>query len=161
LRKYVDDKDLLFACYDALLNKSNSVELATTSMSTPSPQHPDPPHSLDTPTLVPDDTQDPLRDVLLPNDNDNALPATSSPIPIPSPPTSSPLPSPITTDSWFPAEKLTACKVRQGHKWYRVKWLDGSPPSWQTAENVSPALRQAYHIQHTLLGKRRKRPLRA
>ncbi len=42
-------------------------------------------------------------------------------------------------------------------KHYLVKWTDGSTPSWQPTENVSPALKEAFHRTRTQSNTRRKR----
>jgi len=61
------------------------------------------------------------------------------------------------SSDWFPATKLTACKIRSGKQFYKVHWSDGSSPTWEPAQNVTQALIDAFHVTHTWNGKRRKR----
>lgn len=58
---------------------------------------------------------------------------------------------------WFPASKLLACKVQNGRRMYRVKWDDNRfQPTWEFEENVTPALKDAFHATFTWAGKKRK-----
>lgn len=58
---------------------------------------------------------------------------------------------------WYSVDKLLKSKWISGKKHYLVKWTDGSTPSWQPTENVSPALKEAFHRTRTQSNTRRKR----
>ena len=64
-----------------------------------------------------------------------------------------------TPDVWKPVECILATKVMNSVRHYRVKWADGTPPSWEPVQNISEALLRAYHVTHTKTGKKRKCPL--
>ncbi|KAL3882070.1 hypothetical protein ACJMK2_028445 [Sinanodonta woodiana] len=58
---------------------------------------------------------------------------------------------------WYIVDKLLKSKRTSGKRHYLVKWSDGSTPSWQPNENVSQALKQAFHSKRTQSNTRRKR----
>ncbi|KAL3873091.1 hypothetical protein ACJMK2_036250 [Sinanodonta woodiana] len=54
-----------------------------------------------------------------------------------------------TGTGWYLVDKLLKSKWISGKRHYLVKWSDGSTPSWQPTENVSQALKQAFHSKRT------------
>ncbi|VDI77535.1 Hypothetical predicted protein [Mytilus galloprovincialis] len=48
-------------------------------------------------------------------------------------------------DVWYEAIKLLKLKWITGKKYYLVQWKDNSDPSWEPQENVSQALKIAFH----------------
>ena len=60
-------------------------------------------------------------------------------------------------DEWRQVERLLATKMISGVRYYRVKWTDNTPSSWEPVQNISQPLLHAYHITHTKTGKRRRR----
>jgi hypothetical protein len=73
-----------------------------------------------------------------------------------------PTPQPVHTlpqnsqNEWREVERL----IKEGKKWYRVKWKDKSPSSWVLEEDIDDNLKREFHIKHTYSGRRRKRPHR-
>ena len=61
------------------------------------------------------------------------------------------------SSQWYDAEKLTGVKMFRGKRHYRVVWKDRAfPPSWINEDDVSEALKRAYHIKRTKTGLLRK-----
>ena len=61
------------------------------------------------------------------------------------------------TDNWHTARRLLGVKTERGKKYYRVEWEDpSSKPQWIIAENVTPYLKEQYHIRRTQTGLLRK-----
>ncbi|VDH94133.1 Hypothetical predicted protein [Mytilus galloprovincialis] len=60
-------------------------------------------------------------------------------------------------DQWYEAIKLLKLKWISGKKHYLVQWKDNSNPTWEPQENVSQALKVAFHSEkaHKRLKKRR------
>ena len=64
-------------------------------------------------------------------------------------------------DGWYEALRLLKHKRISGKTHYLVEWADGSKPTWEPADFVTPALIQTYHIRLTqkrAAPKRRKCP---
>ena len=57
---------------------------------------------------------------------------------------------------WHDAEKLLGVKLQNGRRYYKVKWTDGSKPSFEHEDDVSEFLKREYHKTHTLSGSKRK-----
>ena len=59
----------------------------------------------------------------------------------------------------YEVQKLTGCKTMWGEKHYRVKWKDYNinEATWEPASALPPEIIQEYHIEHTSLGRQRKR----
>ena len=50
---------------------------------------------------------------------------------------------------WFSVDKLLATRVRNKVREYKVKWSGDFPPSWVRSNDITPALKQEYHINRT------------
>jgi len=60
-------------------------------------------------------------------------------------------------DTWHEAEKILSMRRKGKDVFYRVKWLDSQyQPSWIHSDDVSAALKDAFHVKRTLTGKLRK-----
>ena len=60
-------------------------------------------------------------------------------------------------NQWIPAEKILATKIKYGQRMYRVKFIDDNiPPEWIKTQDISDALKTAYHAKFTQTGKLRK-----
>lgn len=92
----------------------------------------------------------------LPSTSSHPLPSSSqgcndSQDPVSSSPSSS-------SQIWFPASKLLACKVQNGRRLYKVKWLDEKfKPTWEKSDDVTPALKDAFHASYTWAGKKKRK----
>jgi hypothetical protein len=61
-----------------------------------------------------------------------------------------------TNAQWYETTKLLKTRWVSGKRQYLVQWKDNSPPSWQYENDVSEALKAAFHTAKTRK-KRRKR----
>jgi len=61
-----------------------------------------------------------------------------------------------TNAQWYEATKLLKTRWVSGKRQYLVQWKDNSPPSWQYENDVSEALKAAFHTAKARK-KRRKR----
>ena len=66
--------------------------------------------------------------------------------------------SPDTPRSQRIAKDILKATRQNGKMWYKVCW-GPSDYTWELSENVPDALKRAYHVSHTLQGKKRKKPL--
>ena len=55
----------------------------------------------------------------------------------------------------YDVERFLGKKTIKGHVHYKCKWSDGSPSSWEPAENITEKFIEEYHMRYTQ-GKRRK-----
>ena len=63
-----------------------------------------------------------------------------------------------TASDWHPAKGIVKATRQNGKMWYKVCW-GPSDYTWEPSENVSDALKREYHVNHTLQGRKRKKPL--
>ena len=53
--------------------------------------------------------------------------------------------------------EIISDKNDERKKYYRIKWVDDSKPTWELSSDVSDALKIQFHTFRTLQGRRRKR----
>ena len=63
------------------------------------------------------------------------------------------------SQEWQLVEQILKCKPYNGIKHYLVKWQEDGTTQWLPQQHVSPALRREFHINRTLEGKKRRRPM--
>ena len=61
------------------------------------------------------------------------------------------------SNNWYEVDKLLKFKWKSGKKYYLVKWTDNSDPSWEPQENISPALKEAFHSEKARKRLKKKR----
>jgi transposase InsO family protein len=63
-------------------------------------------------------------------------------------------------DKWLKVEKLLKSAMIRGTRHYLIKWADHTiRPSWEPSSNVPNVLIREFHVNKTLSGHKRKRPL--
>ena len=58
--------------------------------------------------------------------------------------------------AWFTADRLLGVKMKNGQRYYLVKWSDGNKPTYEKDTDVSDFLKRNFHSTRTLMGKVRK-----
>ena len=58
---------------------------------------------------------------------------------------------------WHAVKQLRGVKKIQGKRHYLVEWESDGTKTWEPEENISPFLKESYHIKRTMTGQRRKR----
>ena len=58
--------------------------------------------------------------------------------------------------AWFTADKLLGVRMKNGQRYYLVKWSDGNKPTYEKDTDVSDFLKRTFHSTRTLMGKVRK-----
>ncbi|VDI61165.1 Hypothetical predicted protein [Mytilus galloprovincialis] len=59
--------------------------------------------------------------------------------------------------NWYEVDRLLKFKWKSGKKYYLVKWTDNSDPSWEPQENISLALKEAFHSEKARKRLKKKR----
>lgn len=58
---------------------------------------------------------------------------------------------------WYPVRKLLATRRKNSKREYKVDWVGDFSPSWVSAKDISPLLKQEFHIFQTQHRRRRRR----
>ena len=80
-------------------------------------------------------------------DKPDPAPATSDPQPHTIPQQEQATSDQSDNEEWFDANRILKHKRIRGKMHYLVEWTDGSKPSWEPSEFVTPALIQTYHVR--------------
>ena len=68
----------------------------------------------------------------------------------------SPRDNTTTDDQEYNIDKLLQCRIRDGKKQFRVKWVDYSATTWETEETLPENLVREFHIHKTHQGRSKK-----